>query len=82
MKKMLFADSKDLAVPSCFPVIGIVVGESGYNEIISGPNAKAAPMNASLDNPPSAEVVMSAIAGSMFGWNFPAAKAAVDWAAE
>ena len=56
------------------PIIAIVRGERGYYPIYS--RASADTLNL---RPLPADVAASAVAGSMFGWDCPAAKLARDY---
>lgn len=57
------------------PIVAITIGESGYSPIHSTQTPEE------LNGPSvTADIIQSAIMGSMFGWNAPAARAALNWA--
>lgn len=72
---VIYADPKKFGVFIEAPVIAIKIGEPGYYPIFG--KYSAASLNSS-DVTPS--IVESAVAGSMFGWDCPAAKAALQYA--
>lgn len=71
--RALFLDAEVAHVTDA-PVIAVVLGERGYNPIDT-------PLTAGVLNdcvvPP--HVAEAALAGSMFGWDVPAARDAVRW---
>ena len=76
MKKHIFAKAADAGMPHAqFDVIAITLGESGYTPIYS----KSTP-EVLNDEGVTQTIIDSAIAGSMFGWTCPAAKAALEYA--
>lgn len=73
---VIYADPVKFGVNSCqAKVIAIKIGEEGYYPIYGKFSAEE--LNADDVTP---EIVESAVAGSMFGWGCPAAKAAVQFA--
>lgn len=72
---VIYADPVKFGVSSESPVIAIKIGESGYFPIYG--KFSADELNTEDVTP---EIVESAVAGSMFGWGCPAAKAALQFA--
>lgn len=72
---VIYADPVKFGVTTPAPVIGIKIGESGYYPIYG--KFSADELNTDDVTP---EIVESAVAGSMFGWGCPAAKAAIQYA--
>ena len=74
---IIYADPVKFCVTSCqAPVMAVKIGEEGYWPIYS--RFSADQLNAQDVTP---EILESAIAGSMFGWDSPAAKSALQFAA-
>ena len=74
----IFVNAKDFSVVTDAPVIAIDVGTTGFYPIYSRLNAATLNNNDRITD----DVIQSAVAGSMFGWNCPAAKLAMDFAGE
>jgi hypothetical protein len=75
LETVIYADPKKFCLDIEAPVIAIKVGEPGYYPVFG--KYSAASLN-SADVTPA--IVESAVAGSMFGWDCPAARAAVQYA--
>jgi hypothetical protein len=74
MKDVLYIDSTMPYFRTDAPLVAIKRGESGYHPIYS--RSSADELNG---GEVSAEVIDSAVAGSMFGWHVPAAAPAVEY---
>jgi hypothetical protein len=73
--KVVYADPRRFFIDTDAQVIAINVGEQGYYPIFCKCSADA--LNSTNV---THEIVESAVAGSMFGWDCPAARAAVQYA--
>ena len=74
MQNTIYIESNKVPMAIKSPLIAITFGELGFTPIYS--NSDAAYLNGEeVDE----SVVQSALEASMFGWNTPAAKSAVEY---
>lgn len=74
MRTRYFVAAENAFVDTTAPVICVVVGESGYYPIFTAETADT------LNGSEIPEYVLTAaVIGSMFGWNVPGAKDAVQY---
>jgi hypothetical protein len=76
MPRVFFCTPAEAHLDVQVPVIAIKVGEPGYYAL-ERIHADPAELNPEGTTP---EVIESAIAGSMFGWDVPAAQLAIEFA--
>lgn len=71
---IIYADADKFGILASTRIIAIKIGEPGFYTVEARAGKNADWLNTPDITP---EIVESAIAGSMFGWNVPAAQAAV-----
>ena len=75
MRTRYFVSAEKAFVDTTAPVICVVVGESGYYPIFTAQTADTLNGTALPES-----VLTAAVIGSMFGWDVPGAKDAVEYA--